>query len=332
MKEALYYESLPGNAAGCLLCPRRCILKPGQTGFCLNRKNLEGRLYSLNYGKAAAVHMDPMEKKPLNHFYPGEKILSLGTFGCSFNCDFCQNAKIARSSADESEFEPLLPEKAVSLTLQSGTRMLAYTYNEPFVWFEQVLETAALAKEKGILNVLVSNGYFNPEPFQELAPFIDAVNFDLKGDEKFYHQICKGELAPVLKSIESAFEKGIHIEISSLVVTGLNDHDGFFYRVIGEIAQISPAIPLHISRYFPCYRLNAPPTSLDTLRRFYDLASSKLDFVYAGNVSPDFGGQNTLCPDCKTPLILRRGYETQILPEFNRGLCNACGKRIYGRF
>lgn len=332
MKEALYYQSLPQLKTQCLLCPRNCVLLPNQRGFCLNRQNLEGKLYALNYQKVAALNEDPIEKKPLYHFYPGQDILSLGSYGCSLDCSFCQNASIARQEENNAFFKTFLPQEIVSLALKQKNSMIAYTYNEPYIWFEQVLETSILAKEQGIKNVLVSNGFFNKKPWKELAPFIDGVNFDFKGEDDFYKNQCKGWLSPVLKSIEYAFKNNIHIEITALIINGLNDNPSFFNLLIKEISQISPQIPLHLSRHFPRRHLKSLPTNEKTLYDLYDFCKEKLHFVYLGNMATFEGEQNTFCPHCKGLLIEREGAFINLSPTFKKGECLDCKTKIYGVF
>lgn len=325
----MHYQKLDHGRVGCLLCPHHCQLNPGQKGFCLNRRNQEGTLYTLNYGGVAAMHLDPIEKKPLYHFYPGEQILSFGTFGCSLNCRFCQNSSLARSTSGEDS--NLLPEECVELAKKYNSFAIAYTYNEPFIWFEHVLETAKLAKDQGIKNVLVTNGYYETEPWEQLAPFIDAMNIDLKGNEAFYARVCKGELMPVLKTIKSAFKRGIHVEIAHLVVTGENDRMEDFQEIIREIESISPRIPLHISRYFPNYELSNAPTNPQILEDFYQRAKETLEFVYLGNLITETG-QHTLCPRCGARLIERTGYQTVVHRELKQGKCPDCGHLLYGVF
>lgn len=325
----MYYQKLEKDRVECGLCPHHCKLSPGQKGFCLNRLNREGTLYTLNYGGVAAMHLDPIEKKPLYHFYPGKQILSFGTFGCSLNCSFCQNFSLARSTSGQDS--NLLPHECVELAKKYQSFAIAYTYNEPFIWFEHVLETAKLAKDQGIKNVLVTNGFYEKEPWDELAPFVDAMNIDLKGGEAFYNRMCKGALNPVLQTIRSAFKRGIHVEVAHLVVTGENDRMEDFQEIIHAIEAISPRIPLHISRYFPNHELSAPPTSPEILERFHDRAKESLEHVYLGNLITETG-QHTFCPRCKARLVERTGYQTIVHKNFMNGKCPDCGHLLYGVF
>jgi len=329
LKEALYYRQVEKQNVQCLLCPHFCIIKPDESGFCKNRKNKEGKLYSLNYGKVASIANDPIEKKPLYHYYPGSSILSFGSFGCSFECLFCQNSSISRAAA-EINHPFLSPEDCIDIAVREKTEQIAYTYNEPYIWYEHVLETAKLAREKGIRNILVTNGYFNPEPWKELSQFIDALNIDLKGDPDFYHQIVKGSVEPVLKTIRFAFENNIHVEVTFLAVTGVL-LEGSFKWVLEEIKKISKKIPFHISRYSPRYRYHEDPTPIEKMKEFYFLAKKELDSVYLGNIETN-GEAHTFCPSCGTILIQRSFYHTEITRSFASGKCLKCGFNLYGRF
>lgn len=330
MTEARYYEKLSDNRVRCLLCPHTCTIANGKTGICLNRRNNNGSLYSYNYGRVSAIQIDPIEKKPLFHFYPGKEILSFGTFGCNFQCPFCQNSSIARQEVDELYGKKITPAECVQLAIEKNSFAIAYTYNEPFIWFEHMLETAKLAKEKGLKNVMVSNGFYNPEPWNELSEFIDAVNIDLKGNPDYYQRLCKAGQEPVLFSIKSAFEKNIHVEVTHLVVTDENDSPKEFSKIVDLIAEISPQIPLHISRYFPSYKMEHSPTQVEHLEKYYAAAQNKLEYVYMGNVWNE--GENTFCPQCKKVLIDREGYQTHQKNDFQNGQCPNCGHKIYGFF
>jgi len=326
MKEALYYETLPDKKVKCNLCPNFCIIGDGHTGVCLNRKNIDGRLFSLNYGVVSSVNIDPIEKKPLYHFYPGKSIFSIGTFGCSFTCPFCQNYSISRVKASKEKYGEVTPEKIVSLA-KNYSDMIAYTYNEPYIWYEFLLETCEISKKEGLKNVLVTNGYYNDEPWENLSKYIDAMNIDLKGDESFYKRLCNGAFEPVLKTIETAFNKGIHVEVTYLVVTGENDDPYTFSEVVRRLSSISKLIPLHISRYFPAYKFHAPATDPRKLEELYLIAKNEMEYVYLGNVLEH---NDTVCPSCGKLNIERHGYNISIVDGFN-GRCS-CGYKFYGRF
>lgn len=282
MKEALCYKKLNNLEVQCVLCPKNCLIKPENTGFCRARKNIKGKLFSLIYGKTTGIAVDPIEKKPLAQYHSGEVILSLGTRGCNLACIFCQNWNIAQNPdaylSDTNAQEIIRAAKAQSFGI-------AYTYNEPFIWFEFILETAKLAKLNNLENVLVTNGYVNLDPLEEILPYIGAMNIDLKAlDNDFYRKICQGTLDPVLNTIIRA-KQDCHIELTNLVIPGYNDTDAHFEKLADWIFTHTGAdTPLHLSRYFPCYKLNVPATPLETLKRAYLITKKKLKFVYMGNV------------------------------------------------
>ncbi len=284
MKEALYWEEEGGEGqVRCRLCPHECRIVNGLTGICGVRQNLGGKLYSTVYGETTSVALDPIEKKPLYHFHPGEYILSLGTKGCNFKCPFCQNWAISQDI--EARTEAITPDWAVAKANECGSFGIAYTYNEPFIWYEFVLDTAKLARRKGLKNVLVTNGYVNPGPLEEMLPVIDAMNIDLKSiDDEFYRRYCKGSLAPVLHTIKRSVGS-CHVEITNLVITGLNDKDEDFIRLTDWIYKnAGPDVPVHFTRYFPCYNLESPPTSKETLEKARQIAGKKLKNVHLGNI------------------------------------------------
>lgn len=283
MHEALYYEK-QGDKLICRLCPKACLIGEGQAGFCRVRHNKNNTLYTLNYAKCAAAALDPIEKKPLYHFYTGSLILSLGTWGCNFACSFCQNWQLAQ---DVPATQELSPKEAVEEALRlkdRGNIGLAYTYSEPSVWYEYILDTARLAKEAGLKNVLVTNGYICEEPLSELLPFIDAMNIDVKAfQEEFYRKYCQGKLSHVMQTVELA-ARHCHVEITTLVIPGLNEEPAEIAALAKWLAAIDSSIPLHLSRYFPRYKMNIPPTGKETLERAYEAASRHLKYVYLGNV------------------------------------------------
>jgi len=282
MKEALYYKRA-GAGVNCLLCPQRCKIPEGKTGFCKVRRNKGGRLYSLIYGETTSIALDPIEKKPLYHFHPGAQILSLGTKGCNLSCRFCQNWTISQDP--NCPTRPITPKETIAKAKKVDSIGIAYTYNEPFIWYEFIADTARLAREAGFKNVLVTNGFVNQEPLKELLPLIDAMNIDLKSmDDSFYIQHCRGSLYPVLETIKTA-SKTCHIELTNLVIPTLNDTDEHFERLVDWVEKnAGPQVPLHFSRYFPCNKMDIPPTHIDTLRRAEKIAKTKLKHVHLGNV------------------------------------------------
>ena len=282
MKEALYWEKTDG-AVHCLLCPHGCKIVNGVTGVCGVRRNIDGKLYTLVYGETTSVSLDPVEKKPLYHYHPGEFILSLGTKGCNFKCPFCQNWTISQNL--DVPTQKITSQWVIDKAKECRSFGIAYTYNEPFIWYEFVLETAKLAKEKGLENVLVTNGYVNPKPLEEMLPFIGAMNIDLKSiDDEFYREYCKGSLEPVLRTIKMS-AKACHVELTNLVIPGLNDSEENFRRLVDWIYDnVGADVPLHFSRYFPCYKLDQPLTSKETLEKSYKIAKKKLKNVYLDNI------------------------------------------------
>lgn len=330
VQEALYYEKQEGEKVRCVLCPWYCILKPGQTGACKVRRNASGKLETLVGNRIAALGTDPIEKKPLYHFYPGRYILSAGSVGCNLHCTFCQNHNISQCRADEFQgFIEISPEellnKARSITRNIG---VAYTYNEPFTFYEYMMRSAQLIHAAGLKNVVVSNGYVNPGPLNEILPYIDAFNIDLKAfDENFYRQQTTGKLKPVLDTISAIARSNAHIEITTLVIPGLNDDEYRFEEMVKWIAdQAGPGTPLHLSRYFPQYRLMIQATPVELLGRLHRIAKKHLQYVYTGNV--DAGAcSDTRCPECNRLLVQRSRYTVSIEPGF-RGTCPRCGSKI----
>lgn len=311
----------------CLLCPQKCIIAGGRTGFCRVRRNDGGILYSLNYSRVSSYGMDPIEKKPLYHFYPGAHIFSAGTIGCNLRCGFCQNWQIAH---EEPETVEIIPERMVEAAGAEyhGKRSIgiAYTYSEPLMWYEYVLDTAKLARQDGLKNVLVTNGFINEEPLKELLPYIDAMNIDVKGfSDEYYNRTCVGELHPVLKTVETAAPK-CHVEITTLLVTGLNDSAEEIEGLVDWLAGVDNNIPLHFSRYFPNYKMEQEPTPISTMEMARDIAQKKLKYVYLGNV-PEIDGANTYCPRCKALVIERSGYRTQAV-GLQGHRCSECGEEI----
>jgi pyruvate formate lyase activating enzyme len=283
MKEALYYEKKDNQKVQCHLCPVECLISPDKVGNCGVRKNIKGVLYSLVYGETCSVALDPIEKKPLYHYHPGEDILSLGTKGCNFHCLFCQNWEISQDY--NCPTQKITSSEVIRKCKDLKSFGIAYTYNEPFIWYEFVLECAQLAKKEGLENVLVTNGYVNPSPLEEILPFIDAMNIDLKSiDEDFYRKYCKGKLKPVLEVIKRA-HASCHIELTNLIIPSLNDKEENFVKLTDWIFEnLGPEVPLHFSRYFPCYKMDLPPTPVSSLKLAEQIAKKKLKFVYLGNI------------------------------------------------
>jgi pyruvate formate lyase activating enzyme len=328
-REAMYYEAA-GERIHCHLCPQDCRIAQGQRGVCRVRLNKDGRLWATNYSRCTARALDPTEKKPLYHFYPGSYLLSLGTFGCNLKCGFCQNWQISQRDAPSYR---LLPEEAVQDAVQArevNPRCvgLAYTYSEPLMWYEYVLETAALARQKGLKNVLVTNGFINREPLKGLLDLIDAANIDVKAfTEDFYRKHCKGRLEPVKETVEVVRGAGWHVEVTTLVIPGLNDDEKELADLARWLASIDKDIPLHLTRYFPNYRYSMPATPLDTLKRAWEVAREHLSYVYTGNMAGR-EGSTTLCPQCGHALICREGMHLGQRDLSHGAQCPQCGQTI----
>jgi pyruvate formate lyase activating enzyme len=332
MQEALFYTKKENNQVKCELCPWFCELNPGQTGSCKVRENIGGTLVTHVYNQVAALGVDPIEKKPLYHFFPGKNILSIGEVGCNLHCTYCQNHQISQCMATRfSGFHAATPgqiiNKALSLQNNAG---IAYTYNEPFTFYEFMCDIAELAHENGLKNVAVSNGYINPKPLQQALPLIDAFNIDLKAfDNEFYKKQTKGKLKPVLECLKIIAGSGNHLEITNLVIPGLNDDENEFEKMVKWIAaELGPQIPLHLSRYFPHYNLNAPPTPVMKLVQLHTIARQHLHFVYLGNVT-DEKRSSTSCSKCGTILIERHHYFTKIKQNGFDGTCQKCGEQAH---
>lgn len=322
MREAYYYRHHAQGIA-CLLCPKGCIIGEGQTGFCRTRKNSGGKLYALNYGACSSYALDAIEKKPLYHFYPGKRILSLGTWGCNFACQFCQNWQLAQAEPQTME---LSPDKAVAMAKQAGPENIgiAYTYSEPSVWYEYVLDTARQARKAGLKNVLVTNGFINTKPLEQILPYVDAMNIDVKAfSDEYYRQICAGRLEDVKRTVEQA-SLYCHVEITTLLVPGLNDSVTEIESLVRWLGTVNSNIPLHFSRYFPNHRMLTQPTPLATLERSYRIARNFLNYVYLGNVGGSYS--NTYCPACFTLVLDRTHQITSHLTQTKK--CPCCGRVI----
>ncbi|MBE6082083.1 MULTISPECIES: AmmeMemoRadiSam system radical SAM enzyme [Tissierellales] len=279
-KEAMYYEKMNNGRVKCFLCPHRCTIKDGYSGICGVRKNKNGILNTINYGKISSYAYDPIEKKPLRNFYPNTRIFSIGSFGCNLKCRFCQNWQISQQLPPTIE----IPDKDILALAGENSIGIAYTYNEPTIWYEYVFHIAKKIREIGLKNVLVTNGYIEQEPLKELLPFIDALNIDLKSyDDEYYRELCGGNIGPILETIKMSAEKS-HVEITTLIVEGENDSPEKIGSMAYWISQIDKNIPLHITRYFPAYKMNNPPTSLDILTELKEQADKYLKYVYLGNV------------------------------------------------
>ena len=316
----------------CQLCPKTCLIESGQSGECRVRINIDGVLRTVVYGYPCSIYIDPIEKKPLFHFLPGTGILSIATVGCNLHCLNCQNWQISQANPEESEAVFCPPGKLVELVKQNRCPSIAYTYTDPIVYYEYTYDSAKLAREKGIRNVLVTAGYINEEPWKMLLEYVDAANIDLKGiSDDFYVRICSATLKPVQQALALAKASGILLEVTNLVIPTLNDKP----EQIRELAQWIEAnlggdTPLHFSGFYPQYKMkNLPPTSLKKLEEAREIAISEgLDYVYIGNVRSK-EGENTYCPGCKGLIIERTGYFIR-QNRLKDGRCPDCSKEIYG--
>ncbi|UCH78978.1 MAG: AmmeMemoRadiSam system radical SAM enzyme [Candidatus Coatesbacteria bacterium] len=320
--EASYWQASSDGRVTCELCPQQCSVAEGTRGVCNLRENRGGVLYAAAYGEVASVAVDPIEKKPLYHFHPGEDVLSTGPNGCNFRCRGCQNFQL---SQEEVPTHYLSPEALAQLTVAHRSPGLAYTYTEPLVWFEYVRDACLAARERGLYNVAVSNGFLEPAPARELASLLDAANVDLKSmSDDFYRDYCGGRRDPVLRTCET-FKRDMHLEITNLLVTGLTDGEEDVAALVKWIAEnLGPDTPLHFSRYFPHYHEEAPATPVHHLLRAKEIADRDLYYVYLGNVH-GVGGTDTLCPQCGNLLVERSGYRTAVV-GLAEGKCNNCDR------
>ena len=333
MKEALLYQKLDGDKVRCQLCAHYCVIANGKKGVCQVRENRDGTLYTLVYGRTITQNVDPIEKKPLNHFYPGSQAFSIGTPGCNMHCDWCQNWEISQMPREQHFIagHELSPAGIVAAAQKSACRSIAYTYTEPTIFFEYSYDTARLAREAGIANVYVSNGYMSAEMLELFHPWLDAANIDLKTfRDETYRKYAGGKLQPVLDSLKKIHDYGIWLEITTLVIPGVNDDPQELQEIAEFIAtELGPETPWHISRFFPQYKLQqTPPTPPETLHRAGEIGrSAGLKYVYLGNLGEEI---DTCCSACGKLLIRRSGFGISHNHVDGRGCCPFCGERIAG--
>ncbi len=327
-----YFHPLGEGEIQCELCPKRCRVPKGKRGFCRVRENREGKYYSLVYGNPCAFHLDPIEKNPFFHVFPGTKSLSLATAGCNFQCKFCQTWEISQASPEDVYSFEIPPQVVVKRAKQMGAHSVAYTFVEPVIFYEYMIEIGSFAKKEGFLSLIHSNGFINKEPLRNLCKVLDAANIDLKGfTETFYRELCNGELHPVLETLKMLKQKKIYVEITNLIVPTKNDEMSLIREMCLWVKrELGADTPVHFSRFYPLYKLkNLPPTSVSTLEEARAVAlSSGLEYVYIGNV-PGHEGENTFCPKCKKMLIQRTGYMVGEV-HLKEGKCEYCGKPIPG--
>ncbi len=334
MHEAQLYSKGDDGGVICELCSHHCRIKDGHRGICGVRENRKGVLYTLVYGWLVAEHVDPVEKKPLFHFQPGSRSYSISTVGCNFHCRHCQNFSISQPGAFPADNPPgtlRTPEEVVAKAVASGCQSISYTYVEPTIFFEFAYDCCVLARKQGLKNIFVSNGYMTEKATRKLAPVLDAINIDIKSfSDDFYRKICGARLQPVLDSVRLMHELGVWVEVTTLLIPGLNDSDAELREIAEFIVGLDPSIPWHVTGFYPTYKLtDRPATSAQSLQKAREIGlAAGLRHVYEGNI-PGSGGENTLCSSCQTRLVGRFGYtikENRIVD----GSCPQCGERIAG--
>ncbi|QLH75710.1 MAG: AmmeMemoRadiSam system radical SAM enzyme [Methanomassiliicoccales archaeon] len=327
MHEALFWEK-EGDKVRCRLCPHLCLIAEGRAGTCKVRTNVGGRLIALTYGKVSSIGLDPVEKKPFFHFKPGKTMLSFGSVGCNLGCLHCQNYAISQAGPSSFFLRDVPPEKVPELVRNYDGQGVAWTYNEPTMWTEFVIDSGRLCKDHGFFTGFVTNGYINEGPLRELKGIVDAINIDVKGfNEEFYKKICKAKLQPVLDTVRTAKELGMHVELTYLVITNKNDGADEVGRFCEWAMSIDPGMPIHFSRFHPDYRMmDVPPTPSATMERAYDIAKGRgLKFVYVGNMPSDH--ESTYCPDCGSLAIKRSGFSIRMV-GVRDGKCSKCGASL----
>ncbi len=333
MKEAILYKKLDDKRVSCFLCSHHCLIDSGHRGFCGVRENQDGTLMTLVYGRLIAQHVDPIEKKPLFHFLPGSKSYSIATAGCNFSCLFCQNADISQAPRDRHVIfgDLATPRSVVENAKRTGCRSIAYTYTEPTIFMEFALEASQLAHENGIRNVFVTNGYMTERALKTISPYLDAANVDLKSfDDSFYREQCGAQLAPVLRTLGRMKEMGIWVEVTTLIIPGLNDDPEKLKALAAFLVSLGSHIPWHVSRFYPQYQLTQlPPTPVKTLHMARTIGlEAGLKYVYTGNI-PGNEGESTYCHRCSEALINRHGFSMEKV-GIDKGKCRQCGAPAAG--
>ncbi|MDP4146986.1 MAG: AmmeMemoRadiSam system radical SAM enzyme [Bacillota bacterium] len=322
-KEGKYYTT-QDNLISCNLCPHNCKLNEGQHGICGIREASEGSLYTLNYGEISSIGLDPIEKKPLFHFKPGKIVLSVGSFGCNFSCSFCQNYSISKNLPKTQYVAPEALIDEAGSRISDGNVGIAFTYNEPSIWYEYVYDVAQLCSDKNLDMILVTNGYINLEPLKDLLPYISAMNIDLKAfNNHYYRTVCGGDVDSVLNTISTADSK-CHVEITTLLVNGYNDSDEEVKGLSKKLSEINKSMPLHLSRYYPTYKMDAPATPIDRVISCRDVAKKYLQYVYVGNIANV--ENNTYCHKCNNLLIERTAYDVNVY--IKEPICPKCSEKI----
>jgi pyruvate formate lyase activating enzyme len=334
MYEAQMYSKGDDGEVVCELCAHHCRIKDGHRGICGVRENRAGVLYSLVYGWLVAENVDPVEKKPLFHVLPGSRSYSISTVGCNFHCRHCQNFSISQPGAFAADTVPGVlrsPEHVVASAVSDGCQSISYTYVEPTVFFEFAYDCCVLARAQGLKNIFVSNGYMTEKTSRKLAPVLDAINIDIKSfSDDFYRKICGARLQPVLDTVRLMHELGVWVEITTLVIPGLNDSDAELTEIAEFILSVDPSMPWHVTAFYPTYKLtDRPATSAASLQKAREIGlKAGLRYVYEGNV-PGAGGENTMCPSCRARLVSRLGFRIQENRVID-GCCPQCGEQIAG--
>ncbi|MFC1742186.1 AmmeMemoRadiSam system radical SAM enzyme [Nanoarchaeota archaeon] len=335
LKEAMFYEALDKMKVQCHLCPNECVILHGKRGSCHVRENHAGKLYSLVYGMPCTTGVDPIEKKPLFHFLPGTETYSIATPGCNLHCKWCQNWQISQRGPEDVPCSKMDPEEVVENAVSAGCDSISYTYVEPAIFYEYVLDTARLARKAGLANVMVTNGYLNIKPVKKLYRYIDACNIDLKGfTEKLYREYCGGQLQPVLDTAKTVFRRGVWTELTTLVIPGLNDSDEMLRSQCEWVKkELGDRVPMHFSRFFPYYKMqHLPPTPEETLMKAYDIAKDVgLKYVYVGNIQLE-GKEDTYCASCGKKIVDRGALFSVGNIKIKDGKCGHCGKKVDGVF
>lgn len=332
MKEAMFYEKLDAKKVRCFLCAHHCIIKENKRGICYVRKNIDGTLYSLVYGKVISMNVDPIEKKPLFHFLPGSTSFSIATVGCNFRCEHCQNFEISQYPKEHEDIpgHPVTPEDIVETAIRNGCESISYTYTEPTIFFEFAYDCAKLAHKKGIKNVFVSNGYTGTDATKAIAPYLDGNNIDLKGNDDIYKKLCGARLEPVKETIRLMKQLGVWVEVTTLIIPDYNDSEDDLRDIAEFIKSVDPYIPWHVTQFYPTYQLmDKPRTPVQILRRAREIGfETGLKHVYEGNV-PGESGESTYCPSCNELILQRFGFRITGI-KMKNSKCPKCGEEIRG--
>ncbi|HTZ41142.1 MAG TPA: AmmeMemoRadiSam system radical SAM enzyme [Syntrophales bacterium] len=335
IKEAMLYERLDEQNVHCALCSHRCKIAPSKRGICGVRENREGTLYTLVYGPVIAANVDPVEKKPLYHLYPGSVSFSVAAVGCNFRCTFCQNHEISQMPREEGRIvgREMTPRDIVNQAVETGSKSISYTYTEPTIFFEFAHDTGWLARQEGLKNIFVTNGFMTEEALEAASGWLDAANVDLKSfRDDFYRRYCGARLEPVLKTLKGMRERGIWVEVTTLIIPGLNDDESEVKDIALFVRSLGEEVPWHVSRFHPRYKIqDLSPTPVKTIRRAVEIGhEAGLKHVYSGNV-PGQGGEDTLCGRCGKLLIGRHGYSIAVR-NLRGSQCSYCSAALAGIF